>query len=218
MQEEFEHNVNCIRDVLSYKRIEIRDIQVVEGPVISLYKIYIVPGVKIYKVKELADDFAMAMGVTSVRTVTLRDSIGVEVPDSNREYIPLKEMMESKEFLESLLIAFIFETCSETGHLDRTQSAADVAVGGLLLQRHLGTGHRSSRAIGQVTTDAAGGYTETVGLHEAVFRPYIAIHAPGEYPVFVVTSRKCCHIVIAVGRCGAGSRVDICPAVVSRAA
>ena len=84
MQEEIEHNVNCIRDVLSYKRIEIRYIQVVEGPVISLYKIYIVPGVKIYKVKELADDFAMAMGVTSVRTVTLRDSIGVEVPNSNR--------------------------------------------------------------------------------------------------------------------------------------
>jgi len=101
MQEEIERNVSCIRDVLSYKRIEIRDIQVVEGPVISLYKIYIVPGVKIYKVKELADDFAMAMGVTSVRTVTLRDSIGVEVPNSNREYIPLKEMMESKEFLES---------------------------------------------------------------------------------------------------------------------
>ena len=101
MQEEIERNISCIRDVLSYNRIDIRDIQLVEGPVLSLYKIYIVPGVKIPKVKELADDFAMAMGATSIRIVTLRDSIGVEVPNRERKYMPLKEMLESSAFLES---------------------------------------------------------------------------------------------------------------------
>ena len=101
MQEEIERNVSCIRDVLSYNRIDIRDIHVVEGPVLSLYKIYVVPGVKIQKVKELAVDFAMAMGVASVRTVTLLDSIGVEVPNRERKYMPLEEMLESSPFLDN---------------------------------------------------------------------------------------------------------------------
>ena len=136
MQEEIERNVSCIRDVLSYKRIEIRDIQVVEGPVISLYKIYIVPGAKIQKVKELADDFAMAMGVTSVRTVTLRDSIGVKVPNSNREYIPLKEMLECKEFLESHdeLPLIIGHTIDQKVRVIDLQDAPHILVSGATKQ------------------------------------------------------------------------------------
>lgn len=44
MQEEIERNESCIRDVLSYNRIEIRDIKVLVGPAVSLYKVYLVPG------------------------------------------------------------------------------------------------------------------------------------------------------------------------------
>ena len=42
MQEEIERNESCIRDVLSYNRIEIRDIKVLVGPAVSLYKVYLV--------------------------------------------------------------------------------------------------------------------------------------------------------------------------------
>lgn len=101
MQEEIERNESCIRDVLSYNRIDIRDIQAVIGPAVSQYRVYLVPGVKCSKVKELADDFALAMGVIGVRVVTLLDCIAIEVPNRTRHDVPLQGMMESKAFQES---------------------------------------------------------------------------------------------------------------------
>ena len=101
MQEEIERNESCIRDVLSYNRIEFRDIKVLVGPAVSLYKVYLVPGVKASAVRELGDDFALAMGVISVRVVTLTDSIGIEVPNRVRNDVSLKAMLESKAFVES---------------------------------------------------------------------------------------------------------------------
>lgn len=101
MQEEITRNESCIRDVLRYNRIEIRDIKVLVGPAVSLYKVYLAPGVKVSAVRELGDDFALAMGVISVRVVTLIDSIGIEVPNRVRNDVPLKAMLESKAFVES---------------------------------------------------------------------------------------------------------------------
>jgi len=101
MQEEIKRNKSCIRDVLSYNRIEIRDIKVLVGPAVSLYKVYVVPGVKLSAIRELADDLALAMGVISVRLVTLIDSIGIEVPNQVRSDVSMKAMLKSKTFLES---------------------------------------------------------------------------------------------------------------------
>ena len=114
MQEEITRNESCIRDVLSYNRIEIRDIQVLVGPAVSLYKVYLVPGVKVSAVRDLGDDFALAMGVISVRVVTLIDSIGIEVPNRVRHDVSLQSMLESKAFIESdarlpVVIGYSFE-------------------------------------------------------------------------------------------------------------
>lgn len=101
MNEEITRNESCIRDVLSYNRIEVRDIQAVIGPAVSQYRVYLVPGVKCSKVKELADDLALAMGVISVRIVTLLDCMAIEVPNRVRHDVPLQSMMESMAFRES---------------------------------------------------------------------------------------------------------------------
>ena len=101
MIEEIEHNESCIRDVLSYNRIEVKEIKVIIGPAVSLYKVYVVPGVKISKIKDLAEDFALAIGVNGVRVVTLVDSVGIEVPNRERADVPFKPMLDSKAFLET---------------------------------------------------------------------------------------------------------------------
>ena len=101
MIEEIEHNESCIRDVLSYNRIEVKEIKAIIGPAVSLYKVYVVPGVKISKIKDLAEDFALAIGVTGVRVVTLVDSVGIEVPNRERADVPFKSMLDSKAFLET---------------------------------------------------------------------------------------------------------------------
>ena len=101
MIEEIEHNESCIRDVLSYNRIEVKEIKAIIGPAVSLYKVYVVPGVKISKIKDLAEDFALAIGVTGVRVVTLVDSVGIEVPNRERADVSFKSMLDSKAFLET---------------------------------------------------------------------------------------------------------------------
>lgn len=101
MMEEIEHNESCIRDVLHYNRIEVKEIKAIIGPAVSLYKVYVVPGVKISKIKNLADDFALAIGVTGVRVVTLVDSVGIEVPNREPTSVPFKSMLDSKAFLET---------------------------------------------------------------------------------------------------------------------
>ena len=101
MIEEIEHNESCIRDVLSYNRIEVKEIKAIIGPAVSLYKVYVVPGVKISKIKDLAEDFALAIGVNGVRVVTLVDSVGIEVPNRERADVPFKPMLDSKAFLET---------------------------------------------------------------------------------------------------------------------
>ena len=101
MIEEIEHNESCIRDVLSYNRIEVKEIKAIIGPAVSLYKVYVVPGVKFSKIKDLAEDFALAIGVTGVRVVTLVDSVGIEVPNRERADVPFKPMLNSKAFLET---------------------------------------------------------------------------------------------------------------------
>ena len=101
MNEEIARNESCIRDVLHYNRIEVKEIKVITGPAVSLYKVYVVPGVKISKIKELADDFTLAIGVIGVRVVTLVDCVGIEVPNRERADVPFKSMLNSKAFLET---------------------------------------------------------------------------------------------------------------------
>ena len=55
-----------------------------------------------------------AMGVISVRVVTLIDSIGIEVPNRVRHDVSLQSMLESKAFIESdarlpVVIGYSFE-------------------------------------------------------------------------------------------------------------
>ncbi len=75
--------------------------QVVEidrGPVITQFEIELAPGVKITKVASLSDDIARAMKAQSVRIVAPipgKSTVGVEVPNQNREMVRLRELFES---------------------------------------------------------------------------------------------------------------------------
>jgi S-DNA-T family DNA segregation ATPase FtsK/SpoIIIE len=75
--------------------------QVVEidrGPVITQFELELAPGVKITKIIGLSDDIARALKATSVRVVAPipgKSTVGVEVPNSHREIVQIRELMES---------------------------------------------------------------------------------------------------------------------------
>lgn len=72
------------------------------GPVVSMYEFEPAAGVKINKVMSLADDLAMSMKVERIRVTTLlgKAAIGIEIPNSERETVYLREIIGSHEFAD----------------------------------------------------------------------------------------------------------------------
>ncbi len=66
------------------------------GPVITMFELSLAPGVKVSQVANLANDIARALAVPGVRIVSPipgKDTIGVEVPNMEKEMVRIKELM-----------------------------------------------------------------------------------------------------------------------------
>ena len=75
--------------------------EVSPGPVITMYEFEPAPGVKISRITGLADDLAMARRAVSIRIVAPlpgKAVIGIEIPNSQRETVGLKEILAAPEF------------------------------------------------------------------------------------------------------------------------
>lgn len=73
------------------------------GPVVSMFEFKPAPGVKISKLLNLQDDIAVAMKAGTVRVVAPipgRDTVGIELPNDEREEVLFSEIVESDVFQE----------------------------------------------------------------------------------------------------------------------
>ncbi len=71
------------------------------GPVITMYEFEPAPGVKINKIANLGDDLSVIMGGKSVRVVPHlpgKAAIGIEIPNSDRETVWLKDIIGNAKF------------------------------------------------------------------------------------------------------------------------
>lgn len=77
--------------------------QISPGPVVTTFEFKPDPGVKYSRVTSLVDDLCLALKAESIRIDRLpgKSTVGIEVPNSNREVIRLREVIESKKFRES---------------------------------------------------------------------------------------------------------------------
>jgi S-DNA-T family DNA segregation ATPase FtsK/SpoIIIE len=73
------------------------------GPVVTMFEFEPAPGIKINKIMSLSDDLAMAMKATSIRISPIhgRSTLGIEVPNQEREDVCLKELIVSDIFRKS---------------------------------------------------------------------------------------------------------------------
>jgi S-DNA-T family DNA segregation ATPase FtsK/SpoIIIE len=68
------------------------------GPVITMFELTLAPGVKVSQVSNLANDIARALAVPGVRVVSPlpgKDTIGIEVPNLQKEIVRIRELMKS---------------------------------------------------------------------------------------------------------------------------
>ncbi len=76
-------------------------VTVTPGPVITTFEYAPAPGIKINKITGLSDDLALALKAMSIRIVAPipgKAVIGIEIPNDQREYVRMKEMVESNVF------------------------------------------------------------------------------------------------------------------------
>ncbi|HSQ04116.1 MAG TPA: DNA translocase FtsK, partial [Burkholderiales bacterium] len=83
--------------------IEGKVVAVRPGPVITTFEIEPAPGVKVNRIVTLQDDLAMALRALSVRIlapVPGKAVVGIEVANTKREHVYLKEILESEPFAQ----------------------------------------------------------------------------------------------------------------------
>ncbi len=102
--EEIRENKRIILDKLKRHRIEIVGINAIVGPTVTLYELEPAPDVKISKIESYSNDLKMAMAVKGLRMLTPipgKSAVGIEVPNSTRETVYIKQVINTKKFVET---------------------------------------------------------------------------------------------------------------------
>jgi DNA segregation ATPase FtsK/SpoIIIE, S-DNA-T family len=73
------------------------------GPVVTMYELKPAAGIKTSRVIGLADDIARSMSALSTRIAVIpgRNVIGIELPNSTRETVYLRELLQSESYAKS---------------------------------------------------------------------------------------------------------------------
>jgi S-DNA-T family DNA segregation ATPase FtsK/SpoIIIE len=98
--EVLEQNARMLEGVLDDFGVKGQIINVRPGPVVTLYELEPAPGIKSSRVISLADDIARSMSAVSARVAVVsgRNVIGIELPNSKRETVYLRELLASEAF------------------------------------------------------------------------------------------------------------------------
>ncbi len=98
---ELERNKDQIIETLANYKIEIVKIKATIGPTVTLYEIIPAPGVRISKIRNLEDDIALslsALGIRIIAPIPGKGTVGIEVPNSHKQTVSLKEVLASDRF------------------------------------------------------------------------------------------------------------------------
>jgi S-DNA-T family DNA segregation ATPase FtsK/SpoIIIE len=103
-RESLEMNARRLEKKLADFGVEGEVMEILPGPVITMYEYKPAPGIKISKVASLSDDLALALRAPSVRIVAPipgKAAIGIEIPNNQRSLVCLEEILSSDAFKDS---------------------------------------------------------------------------------------------------------------------
>ena len=103
-KEELEQKKDRIIETLINFKIGISSIKATIGPTVTLYEIVPEAGVKISKIKNLEDDIALslaALGIRIIAPIPGKGTIGIEVPNKNREMVSMRSVISTEKFMKS---------------------------------------------------------------------------------------------------------------------
>ena len=103
-QEELNQNKDRIVATLVNFKIGIQSIKATIGPTVTLYEIVPDAGIKISRIKNLEDDIALslsALGIRIIAPIPGKGTIGIEVPNKNREMVGIRSVFGSPGFAKT---------------------------------------------------------------------------------------------------------------------
>ncbi len=103
-QDELNQNKDRIVATLVNFKIGIQSIKATIGPTVTLYEIVPDAGIKISRIKNLEDDIALslsALGIRIIAPIPGKGTIGIEVPNKNREMVSIRSVFGSPGFAKT---------------------------------------------------------------------------------------------------------------------
>jgi S-DNA-T family DNA segregation ATPase FtsK/SpoIIIE len=99
-----EELAHVLIDKLSDFNIRGEVVDIVSGPVITMFELKPAPGVKVNQIQNLSDDLAMALRAQKIRIVAPipgKDAVGIEIPNREPEQVFIREIIGSNNFEEA---------------------------------------------------------------------------------------------------------------------
>ncbi|MDE5564411.1 MAG: DNA translocase FtsK, partial [Oscillospiraceae bacterium] len=101
---ELRDKADLLQQVLESFNVEARITNIARGPSVTRYEVQPAAGVKVSRITSLANDIALNFATEGVRIeapIPGKPAIGIEVPNSKRDTVALRDLLESKKFIES---------------------------------------------------------------------------------------------------------------------
>ena len=99
--DELRANAELLRSKLKVFDIEIENVSVIPGPVVTLYELVPASGVKISRITSLADDLALALqarGIRIIAPIPGKGAVGVEIPNHKPQIVNFRSVVSSAKF------------------------------------------------------------------------------------------------------------------------
>ncbi|MGO1527161.1 MAG: DNA translocase FtsK, partial [Senegalia sp. (in: firmicutes)] len=97
------NNAKKLENILKNFGIEAEVTQISRGPTITRYELQPAPGIKVSRIVNLSDDIALGLASSDIRIeapIPGKAAIGIEVPNIDKSNVNLREVLESKEYLD----------------------------------------------------------------------------------------------------------------------
>ena len=106
-EDEVKDKIAVIELTLRNFGIEAKVVNIERGPVVTKYEIELAPGISVHKVAGMIDDLSIALkspNVTVVAPIPGKSTVGIDVPNTYKGIVRLKELVTSNDFILPLCL------------------------------------------------------------------------------------------------------------------
>ena len=136
-EEEIQRKTSVISKYLEDEGITIDHVEVITGPSVSLYKVFVKQGPKPSKVRNVQDVHAWNLGLKGARVISMEGGIGIEVANDEAEVVYLQSAMDSMgEAMEGMELPIVlgYSTAAQRFELLDLKNALHLLVSGMTKQ------------------------------------------------------------------------------------